>query len=61
MSDAAQITLDIDERVDYIATQVGLGCNRVEVIAEQVSALLNKFSMIHIDIPAVTRISKHLL
>ena len=61
MADAATITLDIDERIAYIAGQVGLGCNRVEVIAEQVSELLNKFSMIRIDINAVTRISKHLL
>ena len=42
MADVATITLDIDERIAYIAGQVGLGCNRVEVIAEQVSELLNK-------------------
>ena len=61
MADVATITLDIDERIAYIATQVSLGCSRGEVVAEQFSQLLNSFSMIRIDINAVTRISKHLL
>ena len=52
---------NIDERVEHIHAQVGLGAELEEVAAEQAKALLQTFSQINgIELGVVTRVSNHL-
>ena len=59
---AARAIVDIDRRVEHIATQVSMGSDETEVVAEQYKELLRSFSMIRgVDLAGITRISRHLV
>ena len=58
----ARVTLDIDQRIDHIASQVNMGANQADVVAEQYQQLLSSFSVLCVnDLSEISRISQHLI
>ena len=58
----ARVTLDIDQRIDHIASQVSIGANQTDVVAEQYQQLLSSFSVLcDVDLNGINRISQHLV
>ena len=56
-----RLIADIDNRVGRIEAQVGLGCDKDEVVVEQYKILLRTFSVCkEMDLGVVTAVSKHL-
>ena len=62
MADCVRLLTDIDRRIAHIRSQIDLGADRDDVIAEQHKALLRAFSQLRcVDVAMTTRISKHVL
>ena len=58
----ARVTLDIDQRIDHIASQVNMGASRTDVDAEQYQQLLCSCSALcDVDLNGINRISQHLV
>ena len=58
----ARVTLDIDQRVEHIATQVSMGASQADVVAEQYQQLLCSFSKLcDVDLNGINCISQHLV
>jgi hypothetical protein len=58
----ARVLVDIDSRIEYIATQESMGANKTELVDEQYRQLLATFSMLRgVDLDAVSGISSHLI
>ena len=59
---SARVTLDIDQRVEHIATQVSMGASQADVVAEQYQQLLCSFSTLcDVDLNGINCISQHLV
>jgi len=58
----ARVLVDIDSRIQYIATQASMGANKTELVDEQYRQLLTGFSMLRdVDLDGVSGISNHLI
>jgi len=59
---SARVTLDIDQRVEHIATQVSMGASQADVVTEQYQQLLCSFSTLcDVDLNGINCISQHLV